>query len=45
MNPRGQIISIIDLRDKLGIKKGEELKEQAVIIVELIDLAIGVIVD
>ena len=45
MNLRGQIISIIDLRDKLHVKKGEDLKEQAVIIVELNELAIGVIVD
>ncbi len=44
MNLRGQIISILDLRKKLNIKPNEDL-EEAVVIVELQGLNIGVIVD
>lgn len=45
MNLRGQVISIIDLRTKMGIKNTEELTEEAVIIVEYGNISLGVIVD
>lgn len=45
MNLRGQVISIVDLRKKLGITaKGDEA-ETAVIIVDLDPIFVGVIVD
>lgn len=44
MNLRGQVISIMDFRTKLGIKPGAE-SETAVIIVDLSPLCLGVIVD
>jgi purine-binding chemotaxis protein CheW len=45
MNLRGQIISIIDLRKKLKITPKEEGIEEAVIIVEIDGVGIGVVVD
>jgi len=45
MNLRGRIISIIDLRKKLNISSKKEGLEEAVVIVNLGDIAIGVIVD
>ncbi len=45
MNLRGQIISIIDLRKKLGLKPKTEDLEEAVIIVEFDGVGIGVVVD
>lgn len=45
MNLRGQIISVIDLRKKLGVKAKEENTEEAVIIIEIDKIGIGVIVD
>lgn len=45
MNLRGQIISIIDLRKKLKIKPKEEGLEEAVIIIEIDGVGIGVVVD
>ena len=44
MNLRGQVISILDLRQKLGIKP-QNLTETAVIICDLSPLTIGVVVD
>ena len=44
MNLRGQVISVMDLRTKLGIK-GVETHEQAVIICDLDPLSIGIVVD
>ncbi len=44
MNLRGKIISVIDLRKKLNIKPGADL-EEAVVIVEIGDLGIGLVVD
>lgn len=44
MNLRGQVISIIDLRKKLGIK-GNPAAETAVIICDLNPLCLGVVVD
>jgi purine-binding chemotaxis protein CheW len=44
MNLRGQIISIIDLRKKLGIKSQDD-SEEAVVIVEVDNLGIGLVVD
>lgn len=44
MNLRGQIISVIDLRQKFGIKPQNNL-ETAVIICDLNSLFIGIIVD
>ena len=41
----GQIISILDLRKKLNIKPKEKDKEEAVVIVELQNVNIGLIVD
>ena len=45
MNLRGQIISVIDLREKLGITPLENNKEAAVIIVEIESVSIGLVVD
>ena len=45
MNLRGQIISIVDLRKKLSIKTKHEDAEEAVIIVEIDGVGIGVVVD
>lgn len=45
MNLRGQIISIVDLRDKLGIKPSEDRTEEAVVIVDFDGISIGLIVD
>ncbi len=45
MNLRGQIISIIDLRKRLGVKPKTEGLEEAVIIVEYDGVGIGVVVD
>jgi purine-binding chemotaxis protein CheW len=44
MNLRGQVISVMDLRKKLGIKPGSTA-ETAVIICDLSPLCIGVVVD
>lgn len=44
MNLRGQVISVIDLRTKLGIKP-KELSETAVIICDLHPNNIGIVVD
>jgi purine-binding chemotaxis protein CheW len=44
MNLRGQVISIVDLRKKLGIKP-ESTDETAVIICDLAPVYIGVVVD
>jgi purine-binding chemotaxis protein CheW len=44
MNLRGQVISIMDLRQKLGIKPGIDT-ETAVIICDLNGASIGVVVD
>lgn len=44
MNLRGQVISILDLRQKLGIKPGVDT-ETAVIICDLHGSSIGVVVD
>lgn len=45
MNLRGQIISIVDLRKKLNIKPAEQGVEEAVIIVCLEGVSIGLVVD
>lgn len=45
MNLRGQVISIVDLRQKLGIKAKEENEDEAVIIVDLQGMNIGIVVD
>jgi len=45
MNLRGQVISIVDLRNKLKIKPKEKNSESAVIICDLGALSIGVVVD
>lgn len=45
MNLRGQIISIIDLRVKLKIKPRENKKEEAVLIVDISGVSMGLIVD
>jgi purine-binding chemotaxis protein CheW len=44
MNLRGQVISVIDLRQRLGIKAGGN-SETAVIICDLSPLVLGVVVD
>ncbi|MFG1500713.1 chemotaxis protein CheW [Halobacteriovorax sp. XZX-3] len=44
MNLRGQVISIIDLRTRLGVKPAES-NEEAVIIVEFGQLCLGIVVD
>ncbi len=45
MNLRGQVISIIDLRKKLSIKNKEDNSEEAVIIVDVCGIFVGIIVD
>ncbi len=45
MNLRGQIISVIDLRNKLKIKPREKNKEEAVLIVDMEGVSIGLVVD
>lgn len=45
MNLRGQIISIVDLRKKLSIAPRKEDLEEAVLIVEIEGVGIGLIVD
>lgn len=45
MNLRGQIISIVDFRKKLKIQPKENLEEEAVIIVEVDGVGIGLVVD
>lgn len=45
MNLRGQIISIIDLRKKLNVVSEDGPNEEAVIIIELEGVAIGLVVD
>lgn len=45
MNLRGKIISIVDVRKKLGIKPLEDNSEAAVIILKVKETSIGIIVD
>lgn len=45
MNLRGQIISVVDLRTKLGVFPRKDNDEEAVVIVEIEGISIGVIVD
>ncbi len=45
MNLRGQIISVVDFRKRLKIKSKEEGLEEAVVIVELQGISIGLVVD
>jgi len=45
MNLRGQVISIVDLRKKLKIKTEESTQEEAVIIVDLKTIQMGVVVN
>jgi len=45
MNLRGQIISIVDLRKKLGIKSKDTVDEEAVVIMDFDGVSIGLIVD
>jgi purine-binding chemotaxis protein CheW len=44
MNLRGQVISVMDLRQKLGVKAGKDV-ETTVIICDLSGISIGVVVD
>ena len=45
MNLRGQIISVIDLRNKLKVGKSEESTETTIVILDIDGLFIGVTVD
>ena len=45
MNLRGQIISVVDLRKKLGIKQKQDSSEVSVVIVNFDDISIGLVVD
>lgn len=45
MNLRGQVISVIDLRLKLKMPKGDTSSETAIIILDLSPLSLGIIVD
>ena len=45
MNLRGQVISIVDLRNKLSIKPNESHTDSAVIIVDFNGINIGIVVD
>lgn len=45
MNLRGQVISVIDLRQKLKMPKADANQETAIIILDLSPLSLGIIVD
>lgn len=45
MNLRGQVISVVDLRKKMKLKESEEHAENAVIIIEIGGVNMGVVVD
>jgi len=45
MNLRGQVISVVDLRKKMKLKEGDEHAENAVIIMEIGGVNMGVVVD
>ncbi len=45
MNLRGQVISIVDLRKKMKVEGNKQDKEEAVIIVDVGGMNIGVVVD
>lgn len=45
MNLRGQVIGVIDLRQKLGIQPKKNQEEKAVIILDFNDFRIGAVVD
>ena len=45
MNLRGQVISVVDLRTKLKIKKKEDNAEESVIIVDINGMNLGIVVD
>ena len=45
MNLRGQVISVVDLRKKLSIKAKTENAEEAVIIVQVENIQVGLVVD
>ena len=45
MNLRGKVISVIDLRKKLGIKSLKSVEENSVIVCDLQEVVIGVLVD
>lgn len=45
MNLRGQVISVVDLRKKMKITEQEGNSEQAVIIIEINGINMGVVVD
>ncbi|NQZ00370.1 MAG: chemotaxis protein CheW [Bdellovibrionales bacterium] len=45
MNLRGQIISVMDLRKKLGVQPGEDLSEESVIILSYAEFHLGIVVD
>lgn len=45
MNLRGQVITVLDARKKLGIRPNQDTKEQAVIIVSAGGFQVGMVVD
>ena len=45
MNLRGQVISIFDLRKKLNIKPADKTEENAVIIIDINSINIGIVID
>jgi purine-binding chemotaxis protein CheW len=45
MNLRGHVISIIDLRKKLQVQPSEDKSEEAVVIINIEHISIGMIVD
>lgn len=45
MNLRGQVISVVDLRKKMKLKEGDDQAENAVIIIEIAGVNMGVVVD
>lgn len=45
MNLRGQVISVVDLRKKMKLKENEDSAENAVIIIEISGVNMGVVVD
>ncbi len=45
MNLRGQVITVIDLRKRLSIKANDDKRENAVVIVNIEDVQVGMVVD
>ncbi|WP_446737690.1 chemotaxis protein CheW [Rhizobium sp. CFBP 13644] len=45
MNPRGMVIPIIDLANKLGMRSTDPSERSAIVVAEVFDMAMGLVVD